>query len=375
MSSQLLSLIGWSFLPNTIAGWVQSAYYGITIRAGEPRPTPGSPQYVKHRRRIQILVITLYLLFTVYEADWQLRRDGDYYSSLGVSPGAEERAIQSRFRRLYEHLFPTHSPLLIAHRTVLHHPDKATTPEAEAASEALFVKLKAARDTLSDPAKRFAYDRFGTEMLKWQDCTTIREYVFKGLYRIAPYYVSVGLFMLLMSFFGYLEWGKYWRWITFAAVCTLELHVVTRPELPTIIPKVIDPVVNVISGRPPYLPFQVISLARKITLTAFIAFAQLGPLLRDPISKSSGNKEAVQQRQLDRLTVAVRNMDMEAARLLGLDISPFAHDEPGMKELRGALQEWLVQNTIRSDPIVRNAVGTAFAKRRQEAPAGARGNR
>ena len=62
---------------------------------------PGTPRYVTHRRRIQMFVIILYLLFTIFEADWQLRREGDFYTTLGVPPDADERRIQSRFRKLY----------------------------------------------------------------------------------------------------------------------------------------------------------------------------------------------------------------------------------------------------------------------------------
>ncbi|KAI9658249.1 MAG: hypothetical protein M1821_002382 [Bathelium mastoideum] len=357
--SGLLSLIGWTFLPNQIAGLLQNVYYGITIRAGEPRPMPGTLRYVTHRRRIQMLVIVLYLLFTIFEADWQLRREGDFYTTLGVLPNVDERTIQSRFRKL----------------TLIHHPDKATTAEAQSAAESYFVALKLARDTLTDPAKRFAYDRFGPEMVEWRHCTTIQDYVFAGLKRMVPYYISVGLGMLLLGFFGYLQWGKYWRYVTFAAVCALEINLITRPALPRIITNMIDPVVNTMSGRPPYLPFQVLQLARKIALTVFIALSQLGPLLRQPSAVGQTSDGASQQRQLDRLAAAVNMAEQESSRLLQLDLTPFASDEQARQGLRNGLQEWLVQNTIRSNPTVRDAMGRALAKRREGVPAGAKGAR
>lgn len=83
-----------------VTGWVQTIFYGITIRAGDPKPRPGSAQYVKHRRRIHILVISAYLLYTIYEADWDIRRTGDFYQDLGLRPDVEEREIKSKFRRL-----------------------------------------------------------------------------------------------------------------------------------------------------------------------------------------------------------------------------------------------------------------------------------
>lgn len=55
-----------------------------------------------------------------------------------------------------------------------------------------------------------------------------------------------------------------------------------------------------------------------------------------------------------------------------MDMAPFAGDEPGTNELRGRVREWLVNNTIRNDPEVRDAMGKAVAKRRTGAPPGAR---
>ena len=274
----------------------------------------------------------------------------------------------------------------------MHHPDKATTAEAQSAAEAYFVTLKLARDTLTDFAKRFAYDRFGPDVVDWRHCTTVRDYVFAGIRQTVPFYVSVGLGMLALGFFGYLEWGKYvrqhfcvtleanilmmqWRYVTFAAGCALEIHIITRPALPAIITGFIDPVVNTMSRRSPYLPFQVLQLARKIALTVFIALSQIGPLLRDPNVTAQANTNALQQRQLDRLANAIKLADQESTRLLGLDVAPFAADEQSMQGLRGGLQEWLVQNTIRSNPTVRDAIGRALSKRRQGVPAGARGAR
>ena len=83
-----------------VTGYIQTAYYAIWIRAGEPKPQPGTRQFVNDRKRIQILVILAYLLYTIYEADWQLRQAGDFYQVLGVPHAVDERGLQSRFRRL-----------------------------------------------------------------------------------------------------------------------------------------------------------------------------------------------------------------------------------------------------------------------------------
>ena len=45
-------------------------------------------------------VILLYLLYTIYEADYEMRKAGDFYQILGVPLDADEKKIKSRFRRL-----------------------------------------------------------------------------------------------------------------------------------------------------------------------------------------------------------------------------------------------------------------------------------
>lgn len=47
-----------------------------------------------------MMVVIAYLLYTLFEADYWVRQDGDFYQALGVTPDVDERAIKSRFRRL-----------------------------------------------------------------------------------------------------------------------------------------------------------------------------------------------------------------------------------------------------------------------------------
>ena len=55
-----------------------------------------------------------------------------------------------------------------------------------------------------------------------------------------------------------------------------------------------------------------------------------------------------------------------------MDMAPFVGDEPGTNELRGRIRDWLVNNTIRADPEVRDAMGRALGRRRAGAPHGAK---
>ncbi|KAL9601268.1 MAG: hypothetical protein Q9219_002673 [cf. Caloplaca sp. 3 TL-2023] len=284
MSGNLLSYVGWTFLPNLVTGWVQSLYYGITIRAGDPKPQPGSPKYLKHRQRIHIAVIVIYLLYTIYEADYWVRVNGDFYQDLDLPVNVDEKKIKSRFRRL----------------AAIYHPDKAISPEDHANAEAYFVRLKTAQDTLTDATKRFAYDRFGPDMLKWQQVSSIRDYILVGLQSTGPF------------------------------------------------------------------------LAHKTTLTFFIALGQLSPFFAPPNLPGSSSASAFDEQQLQRLEQLAQSTDIETARLLALEMAPLVGDEAGQNDMRSRVREWIVQNTIRADPEVRDAMGKAMQKRRIGAPAGAR---
>ena len=172
-----------------------------------------------------------------------------------------------------------------------------------------------------------------------------------------------------------------WRYVFFVSLFVFEVHTVTRPYFPPITIKLVDPLLSLFTAHTPYLPFQQLILARKLVLTLFIALSQLGPLLAEaqqqpaPQKQAQANPEQAQRAQIERVEQLARSTEFEATRLLGLDLAPFAGDEPTLAEVRGRLKEWLVQNTIRADPEVRDAVGQVMSRRRVGAPHGARGTR
>src|SRR3989304_6174676 len=69
----------------------------------------------------------------------------DYYNLLRVPPEAPPEAIRAAFRREAKACHPDAHP--------------PAAPEARAALERRFILLAQAYDTLSDPARRRAYDR------------------------------------------------------------------------------------------------------------------------------------------------------------------------------------------------------------------------
>lgn len=267
--------------------------------------------------------------------------------------------------------------MLISDSAALYHPDKMTTddPIALAAAEKHFVTLKQAQDTLSDPMKRFAYERFGADVLTWQHCKTVRDYLLRGAQLVqGPLYAGSTFFLIMLSFTNYLQAGRFWRYFFFFALFILEFHTLTRPYHTPILSKIINPIIEKVSRHPPLLPFQLLNMSRKATFTLFIAFSQLTGLFQKPETPANGNSNAnvYDLQQLSRLEQISKANEAEADRLLGMDMAPFIGDEQGVRDLRGRIREWLVNNTIRADPEVRDAMGRALGKRRAGAPPGAK---
>ncbi|KAH0384425.1 membrane associated DnaJ chaperone-like protein, partial [Aureobasidium melanogenum] len=360
MSDNLLSLAGWYILPNLVTGWAQSAFYAVWIRAGDPKPQPGTKTFVQHRRRINIIVIVAYLLYTIYEADFQLRMAGNFYQDLGVGLAVDERGINSRFRRL----------------TLLHHPDKVTSDSDRSTAESYYVHLKLCRDILIDPVRRFAYDRLGPETLFWQKATTVPDFLSIGLRHVFMYYTGTAGVLTLLGFLGYIKQAAMWRFLALVALGVFEVHCLTNPTFPRLLTQLANPVFAIIPHHPPFLPFQLVSLLRKLVLTAFIAFSQIGPLISSPeAAKVAEENDQVSQQQLQRLGALGQALENEANMLMGLEMTPFANDEGAMREMRGRMKRFLVDNTVRSNVEVRNAMGEAIARRRQGVPHGAVGAR
>lgn len=125
----------------------------------------------------------------------KIRADVDFYQLLGVLPTTDDRAIKSRFRRL----------------AAIYHPDKLPQSSNGDGSEAFFLQLKLAQDTLIDPVKRLVYDRFGRQVVERTKAKSIRELFYGGLLALLPQYFSGLVVMLALNKFWFSSWGRYVR--------------------------------------------------------------------------------------------------------------------------------------------------------------------
>lgn len=353
----------WQFLIPLAAGWTQTIFYSIFIRAGDPKPQPGSARFIKHRRYILIFIYFAYFAFTIYEVDFNLQRSSNAYNDLGVPIDVDESGINSRFRKL----------------TIRFHPDKIGPNVDREAANQYFVHLKALRDVVLDPAKRFAYDRFGPDIIgQCRNCITIKDYVDSALLTAATTYGALLVVLIGANALGYLTDGSYWRYLGILAVAVFELRTATRPDHPTFLTQYLNPLVTGASLRPAYLPFQLTAIIKKASISAAQFLALLMPLYRlDPEhpAKPTEDTEEARHKQVDRLNAFVAEANQESGRLLELESIPYRDNEKAKSELREALKKYMVQNVVHQERDVRNAIGQSMARRRTGVPHGAQGTK
>lgn len=96
------------------------------------------------------------------------------------------------------------------HRAAQLHPDKYPTAQKDTAHQA-FIHVKSKADVLIDPARRFAYDRFGPESAEWKNCKSIQDYVWQGAQNIGSLYVGTVVLMVVAHILGMLPTCRYVR--------------------------------------------------------------------------------------------------------------------------------------------------------------------
>ena len=295
-------------------------------------------------------MLSLYLIYTLAQSLYDVKLAGDFYTVLGVTPSSSEREIKAKFRRLAARF----------------HPDKIRDSEASAAApDSVFLHLKLAQDTILDPAKKFAYDRFGPVIVQVNHpgLKTIRDYVYAGLRAKAPEYAGNALLLVVLNYVWLPQWGQFWRYFAIAAMAFLELFFLTHAWQPASYMIQLgswahNTAPNLVPSH--LLPFQLLAIARRLSMSLNIFISQLAP----PAAKNKAAQDQQTQQQIAHLAQAASRIDAEAASLLQLGLTPFSGDRENAQKLRAGMTESLMMGTVRSSPEVREAVSRAVDRRR-----------
>jgi len=341
--------------------FLQSLYYRVAIPAGQPHPRPGTPLYAHHHRRIRVLVLSLYLVYTFAQALYDIKLAGDFYTMLGVTTTSTERDIKARFRRL----------------AARYHPDKVRESDLPSMSaETAYVQFKLAHDTILDPAKRFAYDRFGPVIVQVDHpgLKNIRDYVYAGLRSKVPEYVISAFSLAVLNMIWLPKWGSYWRYLAIASLAFLELYFLTHAwSPPPVVAQLASGVHRILpQGTPSHLlPFQTLALARKLSLSLNIFISQLAP----SGARSKADQDQQTQQQLAHLVDVANRTDAEAGGILQMGFAPFKNDTQRARALRTGMKDDILTGAVRNSPEVREAVRRVIDRRKEHQETMATGSR
>ncbi|KAF8161443.1 hypothetical protein B0H34DRAFT_747330 [Crassisporium funariophilum] len=226
-SSVLFSLLGWTFIPDLATTHILRFLYHSSPRFLRlPAPTPSNThQQRTHRALTFALVICAYLLYTLVSSARAM--PPNLYAVLGVAPDVDEAGLKGAFRAFAR----------------VYHPDR---PGVGREGEVLFMQVRDAFEALKDPVVRFAYDRFGGDVLLWrQQCKTTREFLRQGLMVSSGYHIVAGIALLFWSAIGAptpvsfvrrpsispspIKSSLQWRYVLFFALLAAELSFILSP--------------------------------------------------------------------------------------------------------------------------------------------------
>lgn len=273
-TSAIFRFIGWSFLPSALANGAINAYYRL-ITPGIAPPRRGTPAYASQYRIAFAALAAMYLIYTLVAAVTSLQPN--YYLILGVDQRADEQAMKAAFRRF-------------ARRN---HPDR---PGIGAGGAERFREVRDAYEMLKNPVKRFAYERFGPEIISWKGCTTPKEYIIQGISASSGFPIGTAAILFLMSILGQSSSSSFvsavylgstrslnptalfqWRYIILATVLFAETYLILSPTTPLSSGDVsYTHTLPILSSL---LPYQQVIVLHQAFVSLSVCIAQLGPIL------------------------------------------------------------------------------------------------
>lgn len=131
-----LPWLAWAVLPSLATDFTLKLLYGSSLLTRPQTPNVA----IKQSSRVRALLVAGFLAWSFYSSI--ASREPSAYELLGLGLDSSVDQVKKAFRRM----------------AVIHHPDKVG-----AQGEGFFIALRRSHDVLSDPVKRFAYDRLVIE--------------------------------------------------------------------------------------------------------------------------------------------------------------------------------------------------------------------
>ncbi|ODO07262.1 hypothetical protein L198_00841 [Cryptococcus wingfieldii CBS 7118] len=341
MSFLISSLLA-SFLPSQITT-ILLPHLSSNLPTIFPPAPKGSPTYARNYRVAFTGVICVWQAYTL--AKGGLGGEG-WYGLLGVTKSADEDELKKAFR-------------LIARQ---HHPDRAGP-----GSDDFFIAARKAYETLSDPVKRYAYDRFGPQIVDWK-AASVRENIYTGLQGSLGFYIVSGIIMFALAIIGKARAGSYWVHTLFASLLAIELSLILSPALYSPSALVTFFIPRQLLAMPQYLQ---IALLHRLFTALSITISQLAGVWSGDSSLSRAREEQEWQLVNDMLV----RMNEQAQEEFHADIIPLMStgNPHQMSELiQDSMENVLYDRILQSHPQIRDTYREARIRAYQSLPGPAR---
>jgi len=290
----IFSLLGWSYIPDfitsTLLRWA--------------RPYLRTPVTPLHYRLTFAFVVSSYLVYNFFEAS--LSTPPNFYELLDVSPASDGSKIKAAFRAF-------------ARR---HHPDRVGPEESD-----FFVAVRGGYEALMEPNKRWAYDRFGEEILNCKECVTQRDFLARGLIQSLGFHIVSGLALLFFSAVGKSSSVAFWRYTLFFGHFASELSLLFGPSPSSLEFQGYSVLSLFFSTR---LAFQHIRLLHQLFMFFSIAVSRVAPVLFPDASDDPSSSLLAQNAAV--VLEKVKNVDRELHSMVEiqmLSVKPFGSKRAG----------------------------------------------
>ncbi|KIJ51415.1 hypothetical protein M422DRAFT_244587 [Sphaerobolus stellatus SS14] len=363
MARLLLTYAGWFILPNWVTNIAVVFYYRLRIlfKPNYQPPARGSPEAANVWRYSYAFVMMSYLTITTLYSFATMPLN--FYEILDVAPDADELTIKGAYKKFARK----------------YHPDRAG-----ASSAALFMEVRKVYEALSNPIKRLAYDRFGSQAMDWTDCATTREYIKHGLIASSGFYIGTVGFLLIWSIFSAGNLGTYWRNLLLATLLFAELHLIINGSTEAL---------SFLKNIPVFryrVPYQYILFLHQFYMSLSIAISRVLPVLLPSSRISPAMQDETMQvlkPLVDKLVFLAFNADREVSRMLAAEIRAmhgssalptsmdvfgvtnepaFVPSDETITTLSAEMENLIIDKQLQNHPVLKGYWEAALQKRRED---------
>jgi len=339
LPTYLLQLVLWQVVPPILTSFI---IRGLHTLFGPP--PAGSRTAARQYQLVYTLIMLGYLGYTFVQAATSVPKN--WFQLLGADVGVEKEGLQKAFRRF----------------AVKFHPDRAGK-----GGEDLFVRVRAGYEALQDPAKRFAYERFGDDMVQWATENPVETLVI-GLKRSVGFYIVATVLMGVMKInSGGKDVMLLWRGFIIVACAALEFFVVLHPTP--------SPLKLLFSNT---LPFQYVDWLHQVSMSISAGLGHIAPVWKP--------KEVDQKAMLQEAMHMVSMLNNDVMGMIQTDLEqlqagwspahePLNNKDPSMEKkldadmltnLETNMIISVLENRLRSHPELKELWDTLVTRLREE---------